>query len=98
LRAKTQLTDGKDQQVSRLGQEIITDQQSELELMQLLQGTQYFVETRKVFTKLRTSAEDRQLGPIPVGNSLAPIRFHPHEYSLLGQAPGRFRVRFTVDT
>jgi uncharacterized protein (DUF305 family) len=33
--AKTQLTYGKDPQMRRLAQEIITDQQSEMELMQL---------------------------------------------------------------
>jgi uncharacterized protein (DUF305 family) len=33
--AKTQLASGKDPQMRRLGQEIITEQQSEIELMQL---------------------------------------------------------------
>jgi uncharacterized protein (DUF305 family) len=33
--AKTQLVSGKDPQIRRLAQEIITDQQSEIELMQL---------------------------------------------------------------
>jgi uncharacterized protein (DUF305 family) len=33
--AKTQLMNGKDPQIRRLAQEIITDQQSEIELMQL---------------------------------------------------------------
>jgi hypothetical protein len=69
LRAKTHLTDGEDQQVSRTGPDIITGPKLRVELLQLLQAAGYVIEIRKSFTKQRASADDRRLAPIQVGNS-----------------------------
>jgi uncharacterized protein (DUF305 family) len=58
--AKTELLYGKDPQMRRLAQEIITDQQSEIELMQRWLKQQEPASTKENQTPARTTRKDNQ--------------------------------------